>query len=152
MVNQGHQRLTEVFAGRLKQARKEAGLSQKALADALGLSRDSVKKWEMGISSPEFSRLDQLVEITGKVAAWFFLSDNGETQSPAVSDNGEMNTDALLRQLVEENQALRGTVEKVLEENREIRQELHQLTRAILELASASPGPLQVPEEEEGVA
>lgn len=69
-----------------------------------------------------------------------------------MSDNGEMNTDALLRQLVEENQALRGTVEKVLEENREIRQELHQLTRAILELASASPGPLQVPEEEEGVA
>lgn len=38
------------FAERLAQARQESGLTQDALAGKLGVSRQTVSKWESGVS------------------------------------------------------------------------------------------------------
>ena len=38
------------FAERLKQIRKEKGLSQEDLAELLDVSRQAVSKWEQGVS------------------------------------------------------------------------------------------------------
>ena len=38
------------FKERIFQARKEKGLSQEALAESIGVSRQAVSKWETGIS------------------------------------------------------------------------------------------------------
>ncbi len=38
------------FAARLKQIRKEKGLSQEDLAELLDVSRQAVSKWEQGVS------------------------------------------------------------------------------------------------------
>lgn len=43
--------------------RKARGLSQEQLAEKLGVSRQSVSKWELGESSPETERLTVLSKV-----------------------------------------------------------------------------------------
>lgn len=40
------------FSEQFKTARKEAGFTQQALADATGIPKRTVEDWERGISSP----------------------------------------------------------------------------------------------------
>lgn len=44
-------------------ARKEQGLSQKDLADAIGVTDKAVSKWECGKSMPEISKMETLCEV-----------------------------------------------------------------------------------------
>ena len=50
---------------RLYQLRRERRMSQEALADALGVSRQSVSKWENGASTPDLDKLVRLGELFG---------------------------------------------------------------------------------------
>ncbi len=50
---------------RIFRLRGEKNLSQEALADALGVSRQSVSKWENGVSVPELDKLVQMGELFG---------------------------------------------------------------------------------------
>ena len=43
--------------------RREAGLSQEALAEKLGVSRQTLAKWESGESVPDVLRCDKLAEL-----------------------------------------------------------------------------------------
>ena len=47
----------------LKKIRKEHNLSQEALADKLGVSRQSVSKWESGAAYPEMDKVLQLCKM-----------------------------------------------------------------------------------------
>lgn len=51
------------LADRLQHLRKTKGLSQEALADKLGVARQSVSKWESGQSLPDLEKLILLSEI-----------------------------------------------------------------------------------------
>ncbi len=53
------------FGEKLQRMRKEKGLSQEALAEMLGVSRQAISKWESGGSYPEMSHLITLSEIFG---------------------------------------------------------------------------------------
>ena len=44
-------------------ARKEQGMSQKDLADAIGVTDKAVSKWECGKSMPEISKMETLCEV-----------------------------------------------------------------------------------------
>lgn len=57
--------------------RKKAGLSQVDLADALGVSRQSVSKWETGEANPEVTKIPQLAKLFGVTADWL-LSEEEE--------------------------------------------------------------------------
>lgn len=48
---------------RISDLRKEQGLSQSQLADALSVSRQAVSKWESDKSSPDTLKLIQLAEL-----------------------------------------------------------------------------------------
>ena len=51
------------FADNLKKIRKERGLSQEELADKLGVSRQSISKWESSQAYPEMDKVLQLCNI-----------------------------------------------------------------------------------------
>ena len=51
------------FAENLKNLRKSQGLSQKQLADALGVDQRTVSAWENGVCEPSFAVLLNLCRI-----------------------------------------------------------------------------------------
>ena len=52
-----------MFSEKLIQLRRERGLSQEQLADQLGVTRQSVSKWESGAAMPELVKLVSLSEM-----------------------------------------------------------------------------------------
>ena len=50
---------------RIKEQRKKSGLSQERVAELVGVSRQSVTKWESGQSAPSTENLFKLAEIFG---------------------------------------------------------------------------------------
>ncbi len=53
------------FPARLKQLRRAAGLTQPALARLLGVTRDTVSRWETGVYSPTWRMVEALAEALG---------------------------------------------------------------------------------------
>ena len=53
------------IANKLLQLRKEKGLSQEALAQELGISRQAVSKWERAEASPDTDNLIELAKLYG---------------------------------------------------------------------------------------
>ena len=51
------------FANNLKKIRKDHGLSQEQLAEELGVSRQSISKWESAVAYPE---MDKIITICKK--------------------------------------------------------------------------------------
>ena len=66
--------------------RKEKGLSQEAFAEALGVSRQSVSKWESGAALPDTDKIIAMSELFG-VSTDFLLksnhSDDNSADAPA---------------------------------------------------------------------
>ncbi len=52
-----------MFQDKLQRLRKEAGLSQEALAEKIGVSRQTVAKWESGDSCPDLTSALSLAEV-----------------------------------------------------------------------------------------
>ena len=50
--------------GRLRTARRSAGLTQRQLAEALGVESITVSRWERGVTTPSLPRLRRIAEIT----------------------------------------------------------------------------------------
>lgn len=61
--------------------RKKCGISQEALGDMVGVSRQAVSKWETGDALPEVTKLKALADVFG-VTVDYLLSDDGD-------ENGE---------------------------------------------------------------
>ncbi|WP_085863497.1 helix-turn-helix domain-containing protein [Pseudooctadecabacter jejudonensis] len=68
---------TATFGDRLAAARSAAGLSQKALAQRLGVKAGTLRNWEDDLSEPRANRLSMLGGILGVSLGWL-LSGEGE--------------------------------------------------------------------------
>lgn len=87
------------LAGKILYCRKKAGLSQEALAEKLGVSRQAVSKWETGDAVPELSKLVLLAKAFDVTTDWLLSESEPEPEespepeippvpeSPAQSDN-----------------------------------------------------------------
>jgi len=73
------------FNEKLQKLRKEKGLSQEALAEMLGVSRQAISKWESGQTYPETDKLILISEIFG-VTVDSLLKD--ETSQPDSGNTG----------------------------------------------------------------
>ena len=84
---------------RIALKRKEAGLSQETLGAELGVSRQSIYKWESDTALPEIDKLVALSRRFGVTVGWLLGVEEAPETSPA-PDSGEL-TDAQLK-MVEE--------------------------------------------------
>ena len=71
---------------KIYELRKKNGLSQEALAESLGVSRQSVSKWETGEATPEVNKLLSLSKLFG-VTTDYMLND--ETEEENVSETAK---------------------------------------------------------------
>lgn len=55
--------------------RKNAGLSQEALAERIGVSRQAISKWETGEATPEVAKLLSLAKTFGVTTDWMLSDD-----------------------------------------------------------------------------
>lgn len=69
--------------------RKKNGLSQEALAESLGVSRQSVSKWETGEATPEVNKLLSLSKLFG-VTTDYLLNDETEEENVSETAKNEM--------------------------------------------------------------
>jgi transcriptional regulator with XRE-family HTH domain len=64
-------------AGRIRQARLMAGMTQEATGDALGLTFQQIQKYEKGTNRVGSGKLAALAKLYGKPVAWFFEGVDG---------------------------------------------------------------------------
>jgi PAS domain S-box-containing protein len=62
------------IGARLAQARKQAGITQKALGASLGVTRRSIQGYEAGAVVP-YKHLDRIAELLGRTHTWFLSGD-----------------------------------------------------------------------------
>ena len=74
------------FSEKLMDRRRKSGLSQEQLADRLGVTRQSVSKWESGTAMPELVKLISLSDIFG-VSVDYLVKDYLE--EPESADGGD---------------------------------------------------------------
>ena len=55
--------------------RKKAGLSQDALAEKIGVSRQAVSKWEIGSAQPELDNIVALAKVFSVTTDWLLTDD-----------------------------------------------------------------------------
>lgn len=65
----------ERFADRLKQVRIKAGLTQKQLAEAAGVTDAIVGIWESGKAKPSTKNLEMICNLLGVDMAWLLQGD-----------------------------------------------------------------------------
>ena len=67
--------------------RKEAGLSQEALAEQLGVSRQAVSKWEVGDANPDIAYVMRMCEIFGISSDVLLFGEERRPKTDEVSKN-----------------------------------------------------------------
>lgn len=67
-----------ILAEKIMMLRKKSGWSQEELADQLGISRQSVSKWESGASIPDLDKIIKMSTLFG-VSTDYLLKDEMET-------------------------------------------------------------------------
>ena len=64
--------MAKQFGEKIRDARKAAGLTQRQLANTIGVANTSISNWEKGISSPDPKTIDRLSQILGVQPNYFF--------------------------------------------------------------------------------
>lgn len=75
------------LAGRIRVARKHAGMSQQDLAAQLGVSRGAVANWESaGSVLPATERLQRIAQVTGTTFEWLATGRGASRYQPSLDD------------------------------------------------------------------
>lgn len=72
-----------IFADKLISLRKKAGWSQEELAEKLGVTRQSVSKWEGAQSVPDIDKILQLARLFGVTTDYLLKDEQGEPEYTA---------------------------------------------------------------------
>ena len=91
------------FSERLLFARKEKGLTQEQLAEAIGVAKSTYTGYEKGNREPDLFKIKKLIEVLGVSSSWLLgLDDNDGGVSLPEWKRGKAAVDATLeREYVE---------------------------------------------------
>ena len=78
---------------KVQHCRKNAGMSQEMFAEKLGVSRQSVSKWETGTAAPDLDNLVAIARLFGVTTDWLLMEDTPEVpaESIIISDRPKKN-------------------------------------------------------------
>lgn len=76
------------FGEKLQRLRQRAGMSQDALAEKLGVSRQAVSRWERDETMPETDKVIALAELFGVTTDYLLRQQPEETEREAPQDGG----------------------------------------------------------------
>ncbi|MDE7398308.1 MAG: helix-turn-helix domain-containing protein [Oscillospiraceae bacterium] len=71
------------FAEKLMELRKQKGWSQEELGDKLGVTRQTVSKWELGATTPEMEKLAAISDLFGITTDELIKGCTSQGESPA---------------------------------------------------------------------
>lgn len=74
---------------RIAEERKKLGLSQEALGEKLGVSRQAISKWESDASVPEIDKLIILSKLFGVSVGWLLGVEKTQEEAPEPSQRTE---------------------------------------------------------------
>lgn len=102
---------------RIQELRKGAGLSQEALGEALGVSRQAVSKWESDGGIPELDTLIAMSRLFGITLGQLLGVETPEEEAEEMPSTGEpgfseAQVEEILRRYVQESRPPRAGVEK----------------------------------------
>lgn len=86
------------FNEKLIELRKKAGLSQEDLAHKLGVSRQSISKWELGVCEPNIAKL-QNIAILFNVSIDYLINDNTPADETTSNNNFNSNIEPSVNKL-----------------------------------------------------
>lgn len=89
------------IAQKLIEARTSMGMSASAVADALGIVRQTYGKYEQGLSTPDVSQLIALCKIFDKPLGYFYDQDEGSFRFAMRADSPDLLDSNLRNELVE---------------------------------------------------
>lgn len=97
------------FGKKLVDLRRESGMSQEALADKLGVSRQSISKWEIGMAIPRSSKINKICKVFDISADELFgnnredtstaVNENNNEENPVASDKKKINLKMMLKRI-----------------------------------------------------
>lgn len=95
--------IMESLNERIKNLRKEKGLTQGRLADMLGITDKAVSKWEVGEANPDLALLPKIAEVFGVTLDYLIL---GKKEEPAISLD-DMDSEKRALYLIKKDDAVR---------------------------------------------
>lgn len=90
---------TATFGDRLAAARDAAGLSQKELAQRIGVKTKTLREWEDDLSEPRANRLSIFAGILGVSLSWLLTGEGEGLAPPDEEDAIEPDVTAILKDL-----------------------------------------------------
>ena len=91
-------------AEKILNLRKNSGLSQEAFAQKLGVSRQSVSKWESGSAVPDIDKIVGMSEIFGVSTDYLLKDDEAQPSCSSSDDTAEIPVIAPANEIAEQNQ------------------------------------------------
>ena len=85
-----------ILADKIIELRKRSGYSQEELAEKLGVSRQSISKWEGAQSIPDMNKILAMADLFG-VSTDYLLRDEMDMPEGAAVDSGEADADPAVR-------------------------------------------------------
>lgn len=117
---------TATFGDRLAGAREKAGLSQRELAERLGVKLTTLRHWEDDLAAPRANRLQMLAGMLSVSLTWLLTAQGDGIEAPVDVASIPKDVTAALSEIRALRQDLARTGDKLEQLERRLRQALGQ--------------------------